>query len=156
MKLDPVQGELRMGQAHDETVVSAGGNRQGRRVDLHHQGMIAGRRERARQPLEQRPAFMMDGTHLAVPGKGRAHGPSLEDLIDALHAKTDAQDRKAAMPFADDRYGNAGMGGILRPRADQQIVRLQRRDLVQGEFVAPENQEVQILLQEHLDQIVGK
>ena len=57
-----------MGQAHDDTVVAAGGHCQGLGVDLHHQGMVAGRRKRAWQPREQGLAVMMDGAHFSVPG----------------------------------------------------------------------------------------
>ena len=156
MKLNTVEGVFGVGQSHDHPVVTSRRDGQAVICETDHQRMIPGGFERGGEPFENTPVLVMYLTGFAM---NRQHGPdggAAEHLIDALHAKTDAQDGDVLVEFPDQQLGDAGVGRILGAGADEQIIRLFRCHLVQRDPVASIHLYDQVILHEHLDQVVGK
>lgn len=79
-----------------------------------------------------------------------------EGFIDTLHSQAHGKDRYFVIKGSDQCCRYAGMGRIARARADEDIVRFQPADLIEGNVVAPVYDNVQIVAHEHLHEIIGK
>ena len=104
--------------AHDDTVFGFRGDFQCLRPVLpgQYQGMIAGRRKRVFDGLEQALPIVMDRAQFAVHGFWRAHHAAAERLADGLEPEADTEQRNPAGGCGNQIQAYSGLIGLARPR----------------------------------------
>ena len=144
---------------HHFAVVRTGGDPQAVRHRLRRrgQGMIARYRKALRKPPEQGAvSFLRDQGLLSVhqgPGVGdrRAEGGA-----DGLMPQTDPQQRNLLSEFPGRGHGDSRVLRPARTGGEDDPVRLQRPDFLQGHFIVPDHADVRIQLADELKQVIGK
>ena len=79
-----------------------------------------------------------------------------EHFVEALHTEADAKDRHPPVPVADQILGDTSVCRVFGAGADQDVVRGQCFDTVQGDGVAAEHLYFEWILAKHLHQVIGE
>jgi len=85
-----------------------------------------------------------------------SNGFAAKRLIDALHAQTYAEDGPPAAKGSDEGNRDPGVGRIFGTGADKHIVRIKYFNLIQRDLITPVYLDIQVVVFEHLNEIVGK
>lgn len=98
VKLNAFDGQGFVAQAHDGAIFQTGGDFEaiGQGFTLHHQGMIAGRKERRGQAVENARSVVMHRTHLAMHNLMATDHTAAKRLANRLMPKADAQQGNAS------------------------------------------------------------
>src|SRR6185312_1139020 len=158
VELHALDGEAAVAHAHD---LAVGGARRDLEVDGHaraldRERMVAGRRERRRQPGEHAPSVVRDRRELAVHHLAGAHDRAAECFTDRLVAKAHAEDRQLPGEAPDQRHRHAGFGRRARTRRNDDALRREPLDLVERDRIVAMHAHVGAKLAEILDEVVGE
>src|SRR6185312_1537690 len=102
--------------------------------------MISRRDERRRQIGKDAAAIVVDARRLAVHRDAGPHDLGAVGGADALVSQANAEDRNAAAKAADQVGGHAGLGGRAGAWRDDDPLRRERRDLIEGNGVISTNE----------------
>src|ERR1700681_2915263 len=158
VKLNALDRELAMTHTHDLPIVAFGGDLQalGKRPAVDYQRMVAGRRERTRQPFEYPFASMSDGRQFAVHHAARPDDTPPERLADGLVPEAYPEDRNFAREALHQRHRDAGFVGRARARRDDDLLGSPRTYLLQVDRVVAMHVHVGAQLTQVLRQVVGE
>lgn len=159
MKLNPVNWQFLVLQAHDCAIVKFGGDVQGsgQGGTVNHKRMISGRFERAGQPGKQTCAAVLHLPHFAVNDLVTAHNLAAEGLADGLMTQTDPHQRGTGFGggFCQCKT-NAGLVGVARTRRQQYARGIQRHRLLNVQRIVALNHHIGTKFTQVVDKIVGK
>ncbi len=159
MELDTPDWHFFMADAHHFQFRSRlGNNLQIRRhaVAPDEQRVIPGRRKRTGHAGKERIACMIDGGSFAMHEAGGPDDFAAENMPHTLVAETNPQRRDGRAEGPDNVVGQAGFPRRTGPRRDENPVRFQLANLVERNFVIPENPLRHAEFPEVLDEVVSK
>ena len=123
---------------------------------LDHQRMIAGRGKRLRQPFEDARGVMMDRRGLAMHQRSGVDNPSAERLANGLMPQANSENRHTTSEGFYQRHRYARFVGRARPGRNNDALRVERIDLLNGYFVIAKYADILAQLAQILDKVVGK
>ncbi|MNT40235.1 hypothetical protein D3C72_1765360 [compost metagenome] len=158
MELHALDRQRLVAHAHDLAVVGPGGDLQAfrQRLALDHQRMVAGAGHRVGDVAEHADIVVRHRRHLAVHQLLGVDDLAAKGLADALVAETDAHDRQLAGEVVDGRHRDAGFVRRARAGRQHQVLRRQRLDFFQRDFVVAEDLDFLPQLAEVLHEVVGE
>lgn len=158
VELHAVQAEFLRVEGHDDAVLRPRANfeRRRKRFALHDQRVVAGGREGVRDVAEHPLPVVIDLRGLAVHDLPGADDLAAKRFADGLMAEADAEQRDVALRGVDERNGDSGVGGRTRPRRDDDLLRLKRERLFDGQFIVPVHRHLGSEFADVLDKVVRK
>ena len=158
MKLDSVDGQLPVAQAHDLALCRFGADFEavGEGFAPHQKRMVAGGFKGGGEVCEDSLAVVQDGGGFAVHEAAGADDLSAKDVADALVPEADAEEGHTRPEGADDLVGDPGFLRGTGTRGDADAFGLERFDLGEGDLVVAFDGDLSAQFAEVLHQVVGE
>jgi hypothetical protein len=123
---------------------------------IHHERVVPGTVEGVGNILVETSAVVVYGRGLAVHTDRCFDGPAPEDLVDALHPETHAEQRDPRTEAFNDLTRHAGILRPFRPGGDHDPIGTKPIDIREGETVVPAHLHFGAHLGECLHEIEGE
>jgi len=159
MELQSEDGQGLVLESHDQAVFACGGNceavGQGLRID--HQRMVAADFDpRGQIGKHQAAAVELDGGAFAVNGDRGVDDPGAEGFADSLVAEANTEQGDSTGKIADHGRHDPRVGRVTRPGGEDDVRRIHRLDVCEGQDIVAVDLEVGVELADHLVDVIGE